>query len=57
MLLYFVYAEVVFKFIFGCAGSPLVLGLSLAAATGGCPLAAVLGLPVAVAPPVVQHGL
>ena len=38
-------------FLFGCAGSVLLQGLSLAAVSGGCPLVAVLGFSVA------EHGL
>ena len=38
-------------FLFGCAGSALLQGLSLAAMSGGCPPVAVLGFSVA------EHGL
>ena len=44
-------------FIFGCTGSSLLCGLSLAAVSRGCSLVAVHGLPIAVASLVAEHGL
>ena len=44
-------------FIFGCAGSLLVRGLSLVAASGGYSLTVVRGLLIAVASLVAEHGL
>ena len=47
---------IIYLFIFGCAGCSLLRGLSLAAASGGCPLAAVCGLLIAVAPLLQSRG-
>ena len=42
--------------IFGCVGSSLLRGLSLAVASGDCSLVAVCGLLIAVASLVAEHG-
>ena len=44
-------------FIFGCAGSSLLHGLSLVAVSGGCSLVAVRELLIAVASLVAEDGL
>ena len=52
--------EMFFKFylfIFGCAGSSLLRGLSLVTASGGYSLIAVLGLLISMATLVVEHRL
>ena len=43
--------------IFGCAGSPLLCGLPLVAASGGRSLVVVHGLLLAVVSLIVEHGL
>ena len=46
----------IYLFIFGCAGSSLMLGLSLIAASGSYSLAEVLGLLIVGASPVAGRG-
>ena len=47
----------IYLFIFGCAGSLLLQGLSLVAASGSCSLAVVHRLLIALASVVVEYGL
>ena len=47
----------IYLFIFGCAGSLLLQGLSLVTASGSCSLAVVHRLLIALASVVVEYGL
>ena len=49
--------NIIYLFIFSCAGSSLLCGLSLAAASGGYSLVVVCWLPVVLASLAVAHGL
>lgn len=52
-----VFLNFIYWLVFGCAGSPLLLGLSLVAASGACSLVAGPGRLVAVVPLLPEHGL